>query len=272
MKYFVSGGCSFSECITGPNHTWPGHLEELLPAYEHIPRGMGSSGNGLISRRVIQTVTELLKEYPDHTHFSRLQRTRESKRGEKIITPGKNILVGIMWSGPNRHDYYTTTPPEYLVGANSINTDNNLYGMENPTSVVSDNNWVILNHQWANSVPHAGQYYKYFHDSIGSLIYTYEHILRTQWFLELHGINYFMSTYTGEVFPDYGHDNSDVKHLVDQIDRSIFLPVVGEYEWCRDYSNLPFPVEGDNHPSQAQHKLFVEQVVWPFLKIKNYVE
>ena len=81
-----------------------------------------------------------------------------------------------------------------------------------------------------------------------------------------------MSTYTGEVFPDYGHDNSDVKHLVDQIDRSKFLPVVGEYEWCRDYSNLPFPVEGDNHPSQAQHKLFVEQVVWPFLKIKNYVE
>ena len=148
-----------------------------------------------------------------------------------------------------------------------------MFGMENPTNVANKNNWVILNHHWTTTLfPYAEQYYKYFYDPIGSRIYTYEHILRTQWFLKLHGIKYFMSTYTGEVFPEYEQENTDVSYLLAQIDREKFLPVIGEYEWCRDYSGLLFPANGGIHPSQAQHKLFVEQVVWPFLKTKNYVE
>ena len=250
MKYFVSGGCSFSECITAPTHTWPAHLKEMLPDYKHISRGMGSAGNGLISRRVIYSVVELLKYHsPD------------------------DMLVGIMWSGPSRHDYYSTVIPAHFVGTTSINTGKKMFGMENPTNVANKNNWVILNHHWTTTLfPYAEQYYKYFYDPIGSRIYTYEHILRTQWFLKLHGIKYFMSTYTGEVFPEYEQENTDVSYLLAQIDREKFLPVIGEYEWCRDYSGLLFPANGGIHPSQAQHKLFVEQVVWPFLKIKNYVE
>ena len=246
MKQFVSGGCSFSECITSGLHTWPGHVSAMLKDHVHVPTAMGSAGNGLISRRIIYTVSQLLKQHP-----------------------ANDILVGVMWSGPARHDYYNSEIPQYLLDKNSW-AFNHAYGMENPTNVVTEKNWIILNHQWTS--PNVKHYYSYFYDHIGALVYTYEHILRTQWFLNMHGIRYFMSTYTNEVFPTHAKGHNEIAHLVDQIDFDKFLPVDGEYEWCRDYSELDFPLEGDNHPSQAQHKLFAEQVVWPFLQKHNYLE
>ena len=246
MKHFVSGGCSFSECITSAMHTWPGHLWEMLPGYKHVPTAMGSAGNGLISRRVIYAVSQLLKQHPP-----------------------EDILVGIMWSGPSRHDYYSAEIPDYIKDAR--NKQENLYGMENPTNVVTEKNWIILNHQWTYRNDRL-TYYTQFHDHIGSLVYTYEHILRTQWFLKLHGIRYFMSTFNNEVCPGYKQEHNELTHLLEQIDFDKFLPVEGEYEWCRDHSELAFPVDGDNHPSQAQHKLFAQQVIWPFLQKHNYQE
>ena len=141
--------------------------------------------------------------------------------------------------------------------------------MKNPTKFIPDSasRWTILNQGW--TIPLAKNYYRHFHDMIGQYIYSYEHILRTQWFLKLHNIKYFMSTYTNEVLQETTHP--DVKHLHDQIDFKQFLPVTGEYEWCRDYSGLDFTVKGDNHPSSEQHQLFTEQIILPFLKEKQYI-
>jgi len=81
-----------------------------------------------------------------------------------------------------------------------------------------------------------------------------------------------MTTYTSEVLPDDAVPvHYDMQHLYNLIDHSVFLPVTGEYEWCRDCSGLDFPVPGDNHPSTEQHKLFVEQVILPFIKERNYI-
>lgn len=74
-----------------------------------------------------------------------------------------------------------------------------------------------------------------------------------------------MSTYTSEVLPKDMAANPETKDLYNQIDFSKFLPVDGEYEWCRDHSGLDFPVKGDKHPSSDQHRLFVEKVIWPFV-------
>ena len=240
MNILVTGGCSFSY------NTWSNHLSTLLKNYTHTPTAMVSAGNGLISRRVIYTVSQLLKQHP-----------------------ASDILVGIVWSGPDRHDYYNTEIPQYLLDKKSWK-EPNIYGMENPTNVVTEKNWIILNHNWNSS--EARQYYSYFYNHIGALIYTYEHILRTQWFLNMHGIRYFMSTYTDEVFPKHEKNHNELTHLIEQIDFDKFLPVAGEYEWCRDYSTLPFPVKDDRHPSIEQHRLFTEQIVWPFLQKHNYLE
>jgi hypothetical protein len=237
MKILITGGCSFSECLSPWIKTWPKHLASSLNEYNHIPTAMGSQGNGLISRRVIYQVIQSLKKYNS-----------------------SDLLVGVMWSGPSRHDVYIqNTPPLIKEGGY----------MENPTKFVSGGNgsWIIMNHSWTTES--SRNYYQHHHDTIGQYIYSNEHILRTQWFLKLHNIKYFMSTYTNEVFQKNTH--TDIKYLYEQIDFDQFLSADGEYEWCRDYSGLEFPLKGDNHPSSEQHRLFTEQVILPFLKEKEYI-
>ena len=238
MKKLITGGCSFSECLEHPG-TWPRHLATALPKYRHISTAMGSQGNGLISRRIIYQVTEALTQ-----------------------TAADDLLVGVMWSGPDRHDFYVQRNPEVLASDRR---------MENPTRFVKGGSgaWAITNHHWETDLDKL--YYTKFHTYHGALIYTLEHILRTQWFLTQHGIRYFMTTYTGEVLPDIAKTHRDMQHLYNLIDTGVFLPVVGEYEWCRDYSGLEFPVPDDNHPGTDQHRLFVEQVVLPFLKERNSI-
>ena len=235
MNILITGGCSFSECESPWISTWPQHLANALPRYQHISTGLSSQGNGLISRQVIYQVTESLKQ-----------------------TSADNIIVGIMWSGPDRHDFYVQHMSE-------------MPETEYITKFVKGGwgGWAITNHQWTTD--YSKLYYSKFHTYHGALIYTLEHILRTQWFLKSHGIKYFMSTYTGEVLPDVTKTHHDMQHLYNLIDTSVFLPVVGEYEWCRDHSGLEFPVPDDNHPSTNQHQLFVEQVVLPFLKERNSI-
>ena len=82
MKKLITGGCSFTEWPQNVE-TWPKFLLEQLPDYTHANAALGSSGNGLISRRVIYETTQALKQYD-----------------------AKDILVGVMWSGPDRHDFY----------------------------------------------------------------------------------------------------------------------------------------------------------------------
>ena len=199
---------------------------------------MGSQGNGLISRGIIYQVAKELK-------------TRDSK----------DMLVGIMWSGVDRHDFYNST----------VEFSDNVDGwIENPTGFVNAlKNWVILNWHWKNK--YAMNYYGMFHDQIGAYIYTYEHILRTQWFLEANKVPYFMATYTNEVLPDFVKTLPEIKHLADLLDESKFLPIEGEYEWCRDFSELDFPISCDNHPSSSQHKKFVDAIIVPFLTQKELV-
>jgi len=238
MNILVTGGCSFSEPNGAFKGTWPIHLYQALLGYQHVATGMGSQGNGLISRRIIHEVSRALK-----------------------TTPAENILVGIMWSGPDRYDFFKE----------DFKFDHNLGWMENPTSFVNKlkKNWVILNHGWKNDI--SDQYYKNFHSFIGHTIYTCEHILRVQWFLKLHNIRYFMSAYTSEVMHNEYILHPEVKFLYDQIDQTQFLPVTGEYEWCRDFSSIPFDDPKDFHPNKEQHQEFTNQVIIPFLKNKNYI-
>jgi len=240
MKLLVTGGCSFSEAVSYHQHTWPVQLAKELRD-THVPKhmGMGSQGNGLISRRVLYRLIEELK-----------------------VTKPENILVGVMWSGPNRHDFYHGHPIEFNVKELWI---------ENPTRFVENTpgGWAILNHHWEND--YSKTFYKHFYDYVGSLVYTLEHILRLQWFLKYHKINYFMTTYTGEVLPERIYKHPELTYLANEIDKSHFLPVIGEYEWCMDNMPDAFPRQGDNHPGIEQHTAFTKQVIIPFLKEKNYI-
>jgi len=108
-KVLVTAGCSFSECVNydvnhlEENKTWPIFLRENLQA-EHHSAAMGSQGNGLISRRTQYRVHELLK-----THAP------------------EDILVGVMWSGRDRFEFFFEQPIEFTTNIDGW--------IENPTRV-----------------------------------------------------------------------------------------------------------------------------------------
>lgn len=245
----LTGGCSFSECISDHVYTWPRHLAKILPDREHISTAIMSQGNGLISKQIIYKVTQLLK-----THSS------------------DELLVGIMWSGPNRHEFYTMRDVTIEKEEGCIES------IQNPTSVVDSSDdydnkkWVILNHFFKND--YTKHHFFYFYDHIGSLVNTCEHVLRTQWFLKMNNIKYFMAAYTDQVFPlaQHGVLHPEVKHLYDMIDFDHFVTMQGEYDWCLEKFGMDsFPTPGDNHPTTEHHKAFTEQVIVPHLKDKGYI-
>ena len=200
----------------------------------HTNQALSSQGNGLISRRVIWQCSQLLKH----------------NRPEELFAV-------VMWSGPDRFDFYYRDNPGFI---------GNMHGWaENPTRFADggEGGWVILNPHW--EISRCQDWYTKFHDDVGSVIYTLEHILRTQWFLQQHGIKYVMSTYMSTVLPEWCRDHPDTAHLWNMLDHGSFLPVSGQYEWSRDCTDIDFR-PGDYHPVPWHHEKFVDEVMWPFVK------
>lgn len=271
IKLLITAGCSFTE-IAQPEawnkkfvdtsdypdltFNWPVYLNNYMQVDTYY-RGSGASGNGIISRSVIHGVTQALTQYQ-----------------------AKELLVGIMWSGPDRYEFYLSDTP-----ADFESLDTCISTTRNPTSIIdgpsrvkyigiddfSSYNYYRVNAHWNDNL--STVYYKNFYDKAGSQLLTLEHILRVQWFLKLHGIKYFMTCYTSEVLPkDFIFANDELKYLYDLIDFSNFLPVDNEYDWVKKhYPNTDFNKHA-HHPDNDGHKGFAEQVIIPFLKDKGYIK
>jgi hypothetical protein len=240
-KILIASGCSF----TFEDWCWPGHLSKELNI-NLLNVGMSCQGNGLISKKLIHTVDEQLK-----------------------IRNPEDILVGVMWSGIDRHDIYID---EYYEPFSNIDG-----WWENPTNIIDGRkNWLILNQHWKTKI--SSLWYKNFHTVIGSMIYSIQDVLLVQWYLEKHNIKYFMTTYM-----DIFHRSSDtinhpeVKYLFNMINFDTFIPIIGCYEWIKENHNDdgfdkvkqtdPSPF----HPNSCGHNLFSTEVIIPHLKTKNLI-
>lgn len=251
-KLLITSGCSFSECISVAVDTWPRHLARSLPDYEHQSYAMGSQGNGLISRGIVYGVSEALK-----THAP------------------EDILVGVMWSGTDRHDFRCNNPSLLHFVSDKVNNG----WIENPTNFVkgSSKHWVILNQNWSDTPnKEAEYYYKYFFDHIGGAIASLEHMLRVQWFLQQKKVKYFFTTFTDVVLDQTVMEHIEVKHLYDMLDFDNFLPVSSEHRWVVENSKHLDLWVGDwkkspYHPKTEMHKEFVDQVIMPWLANKSYL-
>jgi hypothetical protein len=236
-KTLLVSGCSF----TFEPWNWPTFVCSEMD-YNLINVGMASSGNGLIGKKVIYQVDKLLK-------------TQQPE----------DIIVGVMWSGVDRHDFYTD---------DSTRLSNINGWIENPTNVVDNRkNWVITNYAW--DIPQAKNWYQNLHTHVGSMIMTIHNILMVQWYLERKGVKYFMSTYM-DIFHSSGYKDlivhPEVKYLFDMVDFSKFLPVSGCHEWVKENYN-EFGFSGHVgyehrgiHPTEFGHIKFAEEVVVPFIK------
>ena len=248
-KLLITAGCSFTQ-FPGNYKTWPYHLSRAM-GVECVFSGHGAGSNGIISKKTIFHTLEALKNHDP-----------------------KDILVGVMWSGAHRSEIYSD---EKLI------TEGHGYGPNdrNPLAIANDENYYLLNPHWKDE--HSTIFYKHFHNQIGSVISTIEHILNVQWFLKSCGVPYFMTEYFKDVFNNLFKirypkntnehiiitEHPDVKYLYDLIDFDNWIDAEDCQTWVTKYSGIPFPVENDPHPGTAQHKIYTEQVIIPFLIRKN---
>jgi hypothetical protein len=232
-KALVTAGCSFSN----GSDTWPIFLKNSLNL-KHIHFSRVSGGNGLISRGAIVQVNKVLKQFKP-----------------------EEILTVIMWSGASRYEFYQTNlDTELITTSNTIN----------PVNILdeTDKNWFIVNHHWTDF--YSKQFYKNFYDDTKAYIDTIENILRTQWFLDKHNINYVMTTFSKGVLPNADDINdSYLKYVYNMIDWTKFINVKSCMEWCiqsgvTGHNDDVLPLEL-RHPSKEQHEAFVQQVILPFI-------
>lgn len=237
-RLLITGGCSFSAMTPGTKFkNWPHWIGQYLDLADDsmIHTGRTSQGNGLISRHIIYQV----------------------QRALATLEPC-DLLVGVIWSGPWRHDFFEELETCTI----------NQYNIDVVGSGI--NSWRIMNHHWDDQ--QSSLYYKYFGSYIGSVVNSYEHILRTQWFLQQHNIPYFMGAITQETLPIYQRSHPEIGYLHSMIDFDHFLPISdGLFEWARDHSGLPFADHDPGHLTSEQNSLLTNQVIIPFLEKLGYV-
>jgi len=262
IKLTIASGCSFSDTEFWESYTtWPKQLPDQLGIDEWVNEGRGGQANNMIRMRVIHAVEKALKTYSP-----------------------QDLLVGVMWSGPDRSGIYyhkdsLEDEPTGKVWIDSYKfIDDETDGVWKP---------FILGHSNVSNGKLDKLYYKNFHDSTGSLVDTLHDIHYTQLYLESKGIRYFMSNawnifefrwdnwgfYKGNL-EDYINKNigrhhvlnhPDLKWIADTIDWNKFLPVEGMWEWCQQY-RPERDNEVDHHPTKEEHREFTKQIILPFVE------
>lgn len=232
--HLVSGGCSFTTCFNSMN--WPVYLSDALGT-QLVDTAHSSQGNAQIARQVVHAVSELLDSGVDPS----------------------DMFVGIVWSGLQRTDFFrtdikdenfSTDPGGEVSGFPVVNM-----------GTITDGCWLILNPGFTGSF--AEQYYYDYHTNLEQgAILSFEKMHWVQNFLEHNNIDYFMSTYTDEVF-EHGLDNINVKSIQKLVNTDKFLPVRSYYRFAFDCG------VGPEHPNRQQSRKFVNDVILPFIG-KNY--
>ena len=251
IKCLITAGCSFSQ-VPNDDVTWPVHLNEALNPEKVYYLGQGAAGNGIISRKLVYTLTECLKTYSSD-----------------------EILVGVMWSGFERRDLFSyNKEPTTIINVGFTDDE-----YRNPCAVVKNNFYNIISQEWNDELT---QNFNLVYREEDSLMITLEHILRVQWLCKLHGVKYFMTEYDYNVFASYElaiknklvlvNTSEDLKFLYNQIDFSHWLPIENMYAYARFESQYDFARPPDNHPSTEQNKEMVEKVLLPFLKNKYNID
>lgn len=274
QKYFVSGGCSFTTSMV--YDSWPEATCELM-SFVNLNTAFSGIGNNLILMNVLNTVQRLIKH----------------------DVPSEDIVVGVMWSGADRTEFYRNQWQEDIQPMKK-------QGFMTPIRFIeeSDGYWVpltpvavgFINEMAGRFFPsytkryaELGQimYDEFFFSDTTRVINTLRSVLTLQEFLKNHKIKYFFTRYVKNAFIEKCWDDPEVSWLVDLIDWDMFIEG-GEFEWCFDNTDLPFQKEvrfsheGDMtidarnvhgrdpnivaHPTTLQHAIYAEQVIVPRLK------
>ena len=263
-KHLITSGCSFTDTHCSAK-TWPIPLKESLGDIILTDYGLSSSGNDMICRQAIYGTNKLLTQGVDP----------------------KDILVGVMWSGAGRHDFFYSGDAKELLDCVSkffglSDHEKNYRGLRNPYKFIEEGvgNWILQNPNWPDIF---SQFRTQIDNHDSQSINTYERILWLQNYFQTVGVDYFCTSYFGwGTFPFIDKKESelpaDVRWMHKLVDWSKWLPVDGEFEWCYDNGFKDFGHEGvspdrrtPKHPTNEMHKQFVTDVILPHLKSRNII-
>jgi len=233
MKYIVTSGCSFSDPTTTEHKTWPVQLEELYPNHKIYGLGCCGQGSDWISKSIIYKVNELLKS--------------------DINT--SEILILCCWSGLDRRSILVNkeiTSLHYRFKDWKMHKSNEMRKMK-------IGSWQDFDEEFAKLISREQNVYM-----------SVENILRTQWFLTLHNLEYRFFTYR-DIFTDVENEYPDISYLWDMIDWDKWWfhnEYGGMTEWINDNIKGGFDGEGgySGHPISSSHKVFTEKVVSKWIK------
>jgi len=263
-KILITAGCSFTQVPREWNGrtyvNWPAHLQQIL---DNIPThflGLAAGSNDMIVNRTLHKIHECL--------------TVENHKPEEL-------LVGVMWSGVNRHTFYLDEVHEDFIDPDIFRPifidveQKKLYHASNPNCVAGE-------YKFHGVTPHNTQqfsknYYKIYHSLTGSIINSLKQILLLQNFLKNKNIPYFFTDFSYDGLRSYKEYNKDIYmtpdilYLDEMIDYDEYLPVLN----MEDYNvktEFQYVEKEDNHPSTEMSKAFTERVIIPHLKNKGYID
>jgi len=170
----------------------------------------------------------------------------------------EEILIGIMWSGPHRYDFYNDS-------AAAMENVNNW--IENPTTISGKSgteHWEIINPGWETK--RAKLWYTEFSTHIGALIDTLEYMIFAQMYFEKVGVPYVMMNFM-DFFDKWLKsciEHTDVKFYSELLDKDKFV-IPGEYDWMKE--NFENGLGEDLiHPNEEGHEVFAKKLIIPKLQ------
>jgi hypothetical protein len=268
VKYIVTSGCSFTntkDCVDYTTHgmdydlykednykSWALHLEDIIPDSKVYNRALPGIGNGHIVRSIIWQVNELLKQNIKPTDVF-MQVTSPDRK--ELLLDCEDMTSE---TDGNLHTHYI---PDVLYNTKKLN-DNKLW----------------LKHSYEDDSI-MKYHYKYYNNKMSALVETLENMLRLEWFLKLHKINY--KIFFGWTILNFDFwQATETEYLWGMLDSDnvwFYKNYGGITQWVAD--NLLFEdryVTGDRltedgfpldqHPSNKAHREFAKQVVSKWVK------
>lgn len=277
IKKIITSGCSFSE--PGTPYTWPNQLEAYItkhvdPEVKFDHRGLSSQGQELIQKKASHAIHEALST------------------GYKP----EEIAVFVMWSSVDRKSFYVDHPVaiEEIVdnwkgsqqGWNLQLADlkNQAEERELVRSVANGNNmiyynkkggWLITSAHLSDEINFIKEYFMMASATVapGPVHTSLENILMLQYLCKSKGIRLYQQFYMDNIINDieYLKDHQIVKYLYDDLDRSSFISNQSMHAYMNGREEL-FVGVGNAHPNGLGHRLWMNEVMLPFLEEQNFFE
>lgn len=252
IKKIITGGCSFTE-----GETWSRALQKLCnkkyPEVTLNNTALTSQGQELIQKKISQDLIESLQHYN-----------------------ADEIAVVVMWSGTERKCFYVNNPYVISNDLKNVWTDNRapVCDLKNKTNLVAawyTCNWHdVARQEYATNI--VKTHFSLVEDSAYAVHLSLENIIFLQNLCKVHKVKFhqmFYMDYPLEDIETY-KNHEIVKYLYDQFDYSSIVDTKSIFTYLKELNNDELYFRKDAHPTEEGHTLWFDQVLLPYLTVRDF--